>query len=69
MSGILSANELKVARDPSGGVKIAIGGNAGLLSPDQAIAFATVVLKLAGVDLRFDQQVRPPAATPNFLAN
>ncbi len=59
MSGILSANELKVAKDLSGGIKIAIGNSAGLLSPQQAIEFATVVMKLAGIDVQFSSGFAP----------
>jgi hypothetical protein len=64
--GIFSANELKVARDASGGVKIAIGSSAGLLSPEQAIEFATVVLRLAGVNVEFSHKLEP--VRENFLA-
>lgn len=66
MSGILTANELKVGRDGSGGVKIAIGGSCGLLSPEQAIEFATVVLRLAGVNVEFSHRLEP--VKQNFLA-
>ena len=66
MSEILQAGQLKVARDLSGGVKIAIGGACGLLSPEQAIEFATVVLKLVGIDIEFSSKL--PPVKQNFMA-
>jgi hypothetical protein len=67
MSEILRAGDLKVAKDLSGGVKIAIGGSAGLLSPEQTIELATVLLKLVGIDVQFSTQIEP-AKQKHFLA-
>lgn len=68
MSEILRAGDLKVAKDLSGGVKIAIGGSAGLLSPDQTIELATVLLKLVGVNVEFNQGLPLPSKRQNFLS-
>jgi hypothetical protein len=66
MSEILQAGQLRVGKDLSGGIKIAIGGSAGLLSPEQAVEFATVVLRLAGVNVEFSSKL-PPAKQQHFL--
>jgi hypothetical protein len=69
MTEILRSGELKVAKDLSGGVKIVIGGSAGLLSPEQTIELATVLLRLVGIDVQFSSQIeRRPTARQDFLA-
>ena len=40
---------VEVSRDLSGGVKIRMGDKATILSPQQAVQFATGILKSAGV--------------------
>ncbi len=46
---VATVERLEVSRDLSGGVKIRLGDKATILSPQQAVQFATGILKSAGV--------------------
>lgn len=55
----LPGGQLQVSRDLSGGVRIAFAGIGFVLSPADAIAFASAILKYAGVDVSFETVVGP----------
>ena len=45
---------LSVCRDDTGGVRIGLLGASFVLSPRDAVGFATALLKAAGVDVSFE---------------
>lgn len=60
MPDVLKPMTLSVEKDLSGGVKVGFGGSVGLLSPDQAVEFALVLLKAVGVEFNMGPQFQPP---------
>ena len=56
MASILKSVQLGVEKDLSGGIKVRLGTSMGLLSPEQALEFALVLLKAAGVSMDFGPQ-------------
>lgn len=67
MPDVLKPMQVSVERDLSGGVRVGLGGSIGLLSPEQAVEFAVVILKTAGVEVNLGEQFRMPA-TKHFRA-
>jgi hypothetical protein len=61
MSSVLKPMQVAVERDITGGVRITLGGQMGLMSPEQAFEFAMVVLKAAGVGVEMGANFRPPS--------
>lgn len=61
MADVLKPMQVSVERDLSGGVRVGLGGSVGLLSPEQAVEFAMVILKAAGVEVNLGDQFRIPA--------
>jgi len=49
----VSHGRLSVEQDPSGGVRIGLMGASFVLSPREAVGFATALLKAAGMDVSF----------------
>lgn len=60
MPDVLRPMQLSVEKDLSGGVRVGFGGSVGLLSPDQAVEFALVLLKTAGVEVNLGPQFQMP---------
>jgi hypothetical protein len=58
---VLKPMQLSVERDQSGGVRVGFGSAIGLMSPDQTVEFALVLLKAAGVEVNLGEQFRLPA--------
>lgn len=54
---ILQQVQLGVEKDLSGGIKIRLGTSMGLLSPEQAVEFAMVLLKAAGIETSIAAQL------------
>lgn len=60
MADVLRPVQLTVEKDLSGGVRIGIGGAVGLLSPEQTVEFALVLLKTVGVEVNLGPQFQLP---------
>lgn len=58
---IARIEKLTVERDLSGGVKIALGGKAAVISPTEAVGLAQAILQAAGVTVEFKSRVTEAA--------
>lgn len=60
MADVLRPVQLTVEKDLTGGVRVGIAGAVGLLSPEQTVEFALVLLKAAGVEVNLGPQFSMP---------
>jgi hypothetical protein len=66
MPEILQPVQLAVERDGSGGIKLRLGNQMALMSPDQAFEFAMVILERIGVQTNIGANVQAPPARQHF---
>jgi hypothetical protein len=61
MSELMRPKQIAVQKDLSGGVRIQLGNEIGLMSPDQAFEYAMVILKTIGVEVNAGPGFPAPA--------
>lgn len=61
MSEMMRPVQIAVEKDLSGGVRITLGGQVGLMSPEQGFEYAMVILRTIGVEVNAGPAFPAPA--------